>query len=404
MAETHFERFSKVIIARFGEDGGNDLLQWAKERYKASGQDFIYSVLRPLYRASSEAENALNVRRYYAMLFAVLEDAAKQMEDPYDVKGLLDQPYVDLAMSFIFGEVGRSVGLAVVGQMFLQMTWHVMAGRRVYEVSPGLGQRLAHTELRGLTTDDLKLPYRSVYLVVPKEAGLKIQDAQTGVHRMVGAYITEVNMDGVRQWNIMAIGEEKEVNGNGGFMDDSLLSFVFDLEEGASLTDALDTSDKKFYEFARKHRFSDTEFLAVKTQWRDIFAWSMNAIIYATWPDADRFDVVCNPEYRKAQEKMKKHPKGSHQYEKAIAIVRSQDAKHRILLGRNLSEWIEPTDTHHSEGQGTGKPLSVRTRVPGHWKRVVFGQGRAQRRWQFIEPYWRGPELGAERDSVHVLS
>lgn len=38
------------------------------------------------------------------------------------------------------------------------------------------------------------------------------------------------------------------------------------------------------------------------------------------------------------------------------------------------------------------KPLSVQILVVGHWKRQVHGTGREQRKWIFVEPYWRGPE------------
>lgn len=37
-----------------------------------------------------------------------------------------------------------------------------------------------------------------------------------------------------------------------------------------------------------------------------------------------------------------------------------------------------------------GSAPSVQTLVAGHWKRVVYGVGRTQRRLQHIQPYWRG--------------
>lgn len=37
-----------------------------------------------------------------------------------------------------------------------------------------------------------------------------------------------------------------------------------------------------------------------------------------------------------------------------------------------------------------GSSPSVQTLVGGHWKRVVYGQGRQHRRMQHIAPYWRG--------------
>lgn len=38
-----------------------------------------------------------------------------------------------------------------------------------------------------------------------------------------------------------------------------------------------------------------------------------------------------------------------------------------------------------------GSAPTVQTMAAGHWKRVAHGQGRALRRLQHIEPYWRGP-------------
>lgn len=37
-----------------------------------------------------------------------------------------------------------------------------------------------------------------------------------------------------------------------------------------------------------------------------------------------------------------------------------------------------------------GSVPTVQSLVPGHWKRVVYGAGRSQRRVQHILPYWRG--------------
>ena len=49
--------------------------------------------------------------------------------------------------------------------------------------------------------------------------------------------------------------------------------------------------------------------------WRQLFTLVMNTVIYCTWPDAELRQVQ-NPEFTKLQEQMKKHPKGSHKYER----------------------------------------------------------------------------------------
>jgi hypothetical protein len=48
-------------------------------------------------------------------------------------------------------------------------------------------------------------------------------------------------------------------------------------------------------------------------------------------------------------------------------------------------------------------PPSVRTLVQGHFKRVVHGPGRTGRRWQQIEPHWRGPEKAPVAVRPHRL-
>ena len=52
----------------------------------------------------------------------------------------------------------------------------------------------------------------------------------------------------------------------------------------------------------------------------------------------------------------------------------------KINLHHAMREYVE---------RGGSSP-TVQTMVAGHWKRVPFGPGRAQRRLQHIHPYWRG--------------
>jgi hypothetical protein len=51
---------------------------------------------------------------------------------------------------------------------------------------------------------------------------------------------------------------------------------------------------------------------------------------------------------------------------------------------------------------GGGAPR-VQSLVRGHWKHQFHGAGRSLRRWQHIEPYWRGPEEGPVIIRSHVV-
>jgi hypothetical protein len=41
---------------------------------------------------------------------------------------------------------------------------------------------------------------------------------------------------------------------------------------------------------------------------------------------------------------------------------------------------------------GVSRKMTVQKEVSGHWKHVVYGAGRALRKREFVQPYWRGPD------------
>lgn len=55
-------------------------------------------------------------------------------------------------------------------------------------------------------------------------------------------------------------------------------------------------------------------------------------------------------------------------------------------------------------GSSKGRHLLVQSMVCGHWKHQPHGQGRSQRKWIWLHPYWRGPEDACIALRPHVLS
>jgi hypothetical protein len=53
--------------------------------------------------------------------------------------------------------------------------------------------------------------------------------------------------------------------------------------------------------------------------------------------------------------------------------------------------------------RGTSRTPTVQSLVAGHHKRQPYGPGGSERKWIYVEPYWRGPEDGpiAVRPHVH---
>lgn len=270
---------------------------------------------------------------------------------------------------------------------------HERAGLRVYEVAAGLGQKLHHTEVRGLSTDDLRLPYQSIYIVMPPPSegrtNLKLQNELTGAHDIGGVYVAETRHDGVRVWKMMFWGPPNENSKNE--YDDALFHFTVTLPEGVDLADALDLNENETALSAASSHSAQF----YKEFWRPLFKLVMNCVVYMTWPDADARQVE-NSQYTKLHEKLKKHPKGSNKYERARQELREVLPQRRILLGASVRDLP-------SDDSAPGSPLTVRTLVSGHWQRFAHGPGRAERRWGWREPFWRGPADAPESNPRRML-
>jgi hypothetical protein len=315
--------------------------------------------------------------------------AFRDKPNPYLSSHVEEDPEYSGFIGFLGPQMGV-MNLAAAISQSKHAAWYELSGKRTYEVSPGLAVKLGATELRGLKTDDLRLPYESLYLVIPPEAGLTVFNEETGEHPADGAYITEEKRADGRVWQIMVTSLSK-VEENP--YDDALHFFRVHLPEGMLLEDAIKHTMRIFEEegAAKLNHFKLLE------RWPVFFRWVMNAMIYATWPDAEREDVMLNKEARQLWERLQKVPKGSPKRERLREEFKQLDPKRRIYLGRGVRPEL---DEHES---AKGRPLEVRVRVQGHWKKQAHGEGRALRKTIWVQPYWRGPDDGALGSAVHRL-
>jgi hypothetical protein len=87
--------------------------------------------------------------------------------------------------------LGKEAWATAINSASLHLGWSHAAfereGSNIYEVCNGLADRLAHTELRGLTLAEIQLPFRAFYIVIPPGSGLVLQDGRP----VAGAYLTE---------------------------------------------------------------------------------------------------------------------------------------------------------------------------------------------------------------------
>lgn len=290
---------------------------------------------------------------------------------------------------------------------FILTAWqHVQfeaAGRHVYFPSSGLTGRLMNTRLPWETrsVDDLRLPYRTIYIAVPRGVGMSYVTEQGDRRDILGITVTERGeYEGhSRSWTLSVVGDEVPAPEKDVELPNYLL-FGFDipLKEGGSIEGALEEKRRLIQSYAPQIRTPFFEKHGVAPIWESIFHFVMTVVLYATCPDVE-WEENISPEYRRLQEQMKKHPKGSHKYERAKEALRRTNPERHVVLGRSVTPLEQPPPVF-----GPGGELLERVNVQGHFRRVVHGKGRSERKWQWIADYWKGPEdAEVPERTIHIL-
>jgi hypothetical protein len=296
------------------------------------------------------------------------------------------------------------------------MLCYERAGKRTYDVHPELATRLRETELRGLMATDLRLPYEAIYVMVPKAAGLKVWNDETGWHDVDGMYVVEEHHlqayeqlgeptgEYRRGWRILVCGEPKgtaEVFG-AAIPDDAISYFSIHLKDGWTLDQCLEDARASIDEAVRLQRV--TWDLKNQIDWVGHFRWVMNVVLYCTWEEPGEHWEE-NTEARRLWERIQKLNKGPKQHELRQRLSKlTRQPRLRLGYTTKVQRGIEartPAGLHRMfEPGGSG----VRTRVAGHWKRQAHGPARAERKLIWVAPYWRHPDGEVrEQEPVHTV-
>jgi hypothetical protein len=254
---------------------------------------------------------------------------------------------------------------------------------RVYEVGLGRAQRLVKAEFRGLTTDDLRLPYKAVAVRVPKDLDLDLEfeagsKLGSGVQSITQIYAAEVQCEGRRQWVMRFISAH------------GVLEYTLDLLPGASL-------EAQVGELA-----TDSTFTSRST--REVFYWFLHVMLYVSMPAAVLEERVTNPEAFALEKKIRKMkaegwPEAGKKIKGLAERLTAMDPRYRIVVDRNTPPWTPEEMGRTAEG----RPLTLRIRVAGHWKFQPHGPERSLRKQIFVEPYWKGPLDGPQALPVHKV-
>lgn len=289
--------------------------------------------------------------------------------------------------------------------LFYQMAMYDLH-RKVYEVSPGLAVELQNTELRGLTVEELQLPFRAIYIVVPEEAGLQVYNGESGWHALQGVYICEdIDLEtGVRLWRILGAGAPKPVILENAvekyeWDNDAVIHFRIEFPKDALLDLALAHMDDVFATEVAKE---DVAFGEMMDEWKRIFRFSMNTILYATMPDADVERYIPDPELATLWRRYRTTKKSSTK-KKLKERLKGVDLHERLLLGSKtkLDRRMAEASTR---GTGEGQKLRVRFLRAGHWRNQRYGKGRELVKRIRIQPHWvGGKDLPLAGDKTYVV-
>lgn len=339
-----------------------------------------YASIASLRKVTSSDEVVAQAwHRTQSFLKLVREACNRPGVDPYTLETPATDPAVNAALrkdqrALMRLGISEVDGLPLHDQystllsMLWQMECHRRAGEKVYEVSPGLADRLAKTELRGLRTPDLKLPFKNIYLQVPAEAGLSIPNPVTGDHEVEGIYVTDTPMG----WHLLAVGVSKADE-----LDDALFHFLMRLPDDTAVPDL---------------EFPDHPSTA------GLFRFAMNATVYATkLPNAQIDELAGNRDFRLLEARMSKLPPGKKK-DRLKGQLRGVPAQRRIYLGRDVRK------TGVEEGTSTpGTAPSVATLVRGHWRNQPYGPRHTLRRLTWIQPFWRNVDAEELSNPRYIL-
>lgn len=109
-------------------------------------------------------------------------------------------------------------------------------------------------------------------------------------------------------------------------------------------------------------------------------------------PIGRRFEMTCRRVVVGCMlEMLSKTSKNTRPGSSGIRMKRGLPKAHTYVLGRAVTLDLREKVCRYTAGESNTSP-TVQTLVRGHYKMQVHGEGRIQRKYIHVEPYWRGPE------------
>lgn len=379
----------------------SDLLPFLKEiraRYtfpdKAVPWEVLDKLFAPIVLTGKGSTTSSEMGdRQAACLFVACEIVAKRHNyDPYKLliaeENREIEAWVMTTYNRMLGKDPFSQDLLGDARSMLAKTYHMLihvhTGKHVFTVSPGLADNLRDTELRGLSTDDIRLPYDALYIQVPKEAELYLANIGANTKPSVeGIYVsyggTEFDdEDSTRGLDIVAVCFPYETHAL-----DVVARFGIPLKTGEQIDTVLERM--RLHYIKRAEESPELGFAGMAEYWLDIFHWLLNVIVYATWPDAEAQPVYANKEFEVLYNRRNKTNKTSRR-KKINVQLQGMEPRRRVVLGESIRIIDRAKQSDRTASQTDGVASRVRGKVKGYWQRYHVGKGRTRTIWNWINP------------------
>ncbi|MFA5436334.1 MAG: hypothetical protein WC372_09895, partial [Candidatus Neomarinimicrobiota bacterium] len=270
--------------------------------------------------------------------------------------------------------------------------------RMIFRFEEALTAKLLYTDINKVDSEFVRCPFDSFYISIPENREMMIRNQHTGIHRVVGIYVSYI--EDIEALNARYPDEEKDEEGwhpdlkfEGKRYNKAIRIFaVADKNENA----VHEKDDATFYMtlfFAPGDVFPQVDYMVRKYSDKDqlekdyqylwkLFEFTLNAILYITSPTADFVRVPAKYDSSKNKDVAAKKnanlskigviSTGSHVY-----ITHEYRMRYRNGTLRDTPQSVV----------STGTPMWV---VRGHYRNQAHGPGRTLRMLIWIEPHVKG--------------
>lgn len=264
------------------------------------------------------------------------------------------------------------------------------AGHHVFRLWPALCHALMATELR-TPRNLLKLPFWSFYLQFPTAVGqqLTVDNRDGTAFPADGAYVSwgvtgpnrnpHPEVESAITVKVMS----RPVTGPTKFLKDANFHYYFIPVDDDEILDMKTIKSFNKWQSAKDSpHFTGPAIQLV-----------LNAVLYINSVNNDvKYGGASEFATLKAQHEKKPAKEPQKRARRAAALVGASRARQHSM-GSTLRIPTLPGDTDAPSAH-TSWTLGHRVQVRGHWRQQAYGPGRADRKTIWIQPFWKGPEMG----------